>query len=126
MITPQVIDDFDEKTSAGGRFFSQWTTQQITTITCVPALAFTPITFKNATMVQSNLGGQGGRCVDTYYTDEGVSVPWSDLCEEAQPGTPPNPVDDTPDTPCATGDRTPSSHHGSLISSLTPALMLRA
>ena len=102
-------EDLFDEVSLGGQYWRQWTTEEITNVSCVPALSFTPINFKNATMIQSNLGGQGGRCVDTYYTEcpisqpqcstQGVSVPWSDLCEEAQPGTPPNPVGSRPDTP---------------------------
>jgi hypothetical protein len=51
----------------------------------VPIDSFTPIYFDYAQMISSNLGGQGGRCVDTYYVDQQLSVPWSDLCERQQP-----------------------------------------
>ena len=51
-------------------------------------------------LVQSNLGGQGGRCARISYVDAGstVSVDWNSLCEEPQPGSCPL----ASGTPCPT------------------------
>jgi hypothetical protein len=55
------------------------------TTPCVPIESFTPIYLDYSQMISSNLGGQGGRCVDTYYAWEGRSVAWNELCERQQP-----------------------------------------
>jgi hypothetical protein len=56
-------------------------------VRCLPrGMAYTNITFDNAVLVQSNLGGQGGRCVTRYNSAADVTTSWRDLCLEAQPG----------------------------------------
>jgi hypothetical protein len=56
---------------------------------CLPRAAFSYLTFDGAALVASNLGGQGGRCIDTCYSD-GQSrqcFGWRALCHEQQPNT---------------------------------------
>ena len=67
----------------GGSNWALYTGAQLTAtgLACIPADAFTAISFDHTRMVRSNLGGQGGRCRDTTYSD-GTSVAWSDVCEE--------------------------------------------
>ena len=55
---------------------------------CTPREAFTNINFDAATLVASNLGGQGGRCVDTCYSNSDgsqVCFSWQSLCAEQTP-----------------------------------------
>ena len=52
---------------------------------CGEAGAFTDLSFRNAELVQSNLGGQGGRCQDVTFRN-GLTTTWQSLCEEPQPG----------------------------------------
>ena len=53
---------------------------------CAQAGSYTTLDFARTTLVQSNLGGQGGRCVTISwglaYTEQ-----WQNLCSEPQPGT---------------------------------------
>jgi hypothetical protein len=53
-------------------------------MSCVPLQSFTPIYFDYSSIVASNLGGQGGRCVDAYASD-GSTISWRDMCEQQQP-----------------------------------------
>jgi hypothetical protein len=64
--------------------WSNWTTAELLSTQCTPSEAFTHLTFAGARTVQSNLGGQGGRCVNTTYRN-GDSYAWFDLCDEEQP-----------------------------------------
>ena len=50
---------------------------------CTPREAFTHLQFDNANLVRSNLGGQGGRCIDQDFGD-GTSVTWQDASDEQQ------------------------------------------
>ena len=55
---------------------------------CTPQEAFTALSFATARLVRSNLGGQGGRCVNMTY-DVNESYTWDLLCDEEQsPSTP--------------------------------------
>ena len=65
-----------------------YSTDDILKAGCVPPRSYTHIDFDNAVLVQSNLGGQGGRCSETSYMQNGqvVAVTWSQLCSEPQPG----------------------------------------
>ena len=74
---------------SASELWNQWTTNQILEAGCTPLYSFTTLTFDNAATVRSNLGGQGGRCVDTTY-DDGTFASWRDLCDEAQPNPPTN------------------------------------
>ena len=44
-------------------------------VACTPAESFVAIDFEHATLVRSNLGGQGGRCVTAGLCDEMPSTP---------------------------------------------------
>ena len=70
----------------GQRTPQDYTLAELNALDCVPRDSYTNLTFEAATLVLSNLGGQGGRCVDTCY-DNGQCFAWSDLCEEEQPST---------------------------------------
>ena len=75
-------------------------TDALLALPCRPRQAFTFLTFENASLVTSNLGNEGGRCVDTCYLKSGCSYPscytdgtcvhWYDLCLE--PPDPSKPV----------------------------------
>ena len=55
---------------------------------CTPQEAFTALSFATARLVRSNLGGQGGRCVNMTY-DVNESYTWDLMCDEEQsPSTP--------------------------------------
>ena len=60
-----------------------------TALACNLAGNHTTLSFAGAALVQSNLGGQGGRCVDVTwgsgFTEQFQS--WRNLCTEPQPGT---------------------------------------
>ena len=49
-----------------------YTEAELLNKTCTPRDSYTNLTFDNAHLVLSNLGGQGGRCVDTCYTGDGA------------------------------------------------------
>jgi hypothetical protein len=66
-------------------------------MSCTPIDAFTSLNFATAHVVRSNLGGAGGRCVDTTYSD-GRSVYWYELCDERQPSV------NVPETPSGLGN----------------------
>lgn len=65
-----------------------YTHEYISQAGCVPPRSYTHINFDNAVLVQSNLGGQGGRCSKISYMENGesVTVVWNQLCSEPQPG----------------------------------------
>ena len=55
-------------------------------LTCIPRSAFTLMKFDTALLVASNLGGQGGRCVDTCYikaNQGGCCYPCNDTLRDA-------------------------------------------
>jgi hypothetical protein len=54
---------------------------------CLPRAAITYVSFANATLVASNLGGIGGRCTSITYNNGNVE--WYELCREPQPGSVP-------------------------------------
>ena len=62
----------------------QWSTAELLGLPCTPPEAFTALSFDNAMMVQSNLGGQGGRCTDVTFSD-GSFVSWTSLCDDQEP-----------------------------------------
>ena len=50
---------------------------------CISLQSFTNVDLTDdTTIVRSNLGGQGGRCVTTPATATSPAVPWSDVCDE--------------------------------------------
>ena len=59
--------------------------------------SFTQLDFFNASLIQSHLGGQGGRCASTTFRD-GTHVRWEELCHEPQPGYAHEDVNDVPPT----------------------------
>jgi hypothetical protein len=61
------------------------------TAPCTPPDSFTRISFDHAHLVRSNLGGQGGRCVDRTFGD-GLFIPWSDSCDEQQSASTPHEI----------------------------------
>ena len=62
-----------------------YTEAELLNKTCTPRDSYTNLTFDNAHLVLSNLGGQGGRCVDTCYTDPVRCFTWNEFCDEQQP-----------------------------------------
>lgn len=63
-------------------------TDALLELPCTPAESFTLISFSNTTMVASNLGGQGGRCIDICYIKEskgGCCYPCNDPLRTSSP-----------------------------------------
>ena len=64
-----------------GTDWASFTSAQVSGgIPCTPANSFTHLNFDGASLVRSNLGGQGGRCYSRPMADPPVD--WTDLCEE--------------------------------------------
>jgi hypothetical protein len=64
--------------------WTNWTTDELLRTQCTPPGSFTPLIFDGAHTVRSNLGGEGGRCVNTTYV-HGPSYAWTAFCDEEQP-----------------------------------------
>ena len=97
---PSVPDHwlFGSAQAMRGELWQQWSTAEMQQMTCIPLKSFTALRFDTARTVRSNLGGQGGRCVTTYYEDDGQTVPWQALCDEPQP------TNNTPATASSAGN----------------------
>ena len=70
------------ETSTGGRW-NESTAAELISSACTPQEAFTFLGFDSAFLVRSNLGGQGGRCVDQTYSVND-SVTWQEVCDEPE------------------------------------------
>ena len=61
---------------------SDISTDELEDMGCLPRWSFTNISFDNARLVLSNLGGQGGRCIDSsWIEDDGtpMSTTWDEV-----------------------------------------------
>ena len=69
--------------SESGSNYASYTKAQLTAEgrACIPPDAFTAITFDDARLTRSNLGGQGGRC-RTQTSYDGTVMQWHALCDE--------------------------------------------
>ena len=84
---------------------NELTDLQLLGIECIDDASFVELSFDHARLVQSNLGGQGGRCVDKSYcnldkntvrdtyggvcpADQITYVSWQDQCQFQQPSLP--------------------------------------
>ena len=77
--------DFGTAQLMNGALWRNWKTAELLQLQCTPPEAFTALSFDAASLVQSNLGGKGGRCTDTCYANGGC-VSWQSLCDEKEPG----------------------------------------
>ena len=68
-----------------GAQWGEWNATQLVGAVCTPIEAFTAINFDGAVLVRSNLGGQGGRCIDQSW--DGISITWQEACDEPQAAT---------------------------------------
>ena len=62
-----------------------FTERQLLGLDCVMPDSFVEISFDNAKLVSSNLGGQGGRCANYCWKDGSRCFNWYDQCEVEQP-----------------------------------------